>query len=76
MEIIKDARVINAILRKMSKENNFEIENVYVNQDYKYIQTIDHDKKDADFCRTEYKGNVYKVRYFDGCFNPFMVKLQ
>jgi hypothetical protein len=76
MEIIKDARVINAILRKMSKENNFEFENVYVNQDYKYIQTIDHDKKDADFCRTEYKGSVYKVRYFDGCFSPFMVKLQ
>jgi hypothetical protein len=75
MQIVRDARVINAILRKMAKENNFEFENVYVNQYHKYIQTIDHDKKDADFCLTNYKGKNYKVQYFSGCFNPYLVEL-
>ena len=73
--IIKDGRTINAILRKMAKENNFDINNVYFNEWYKYIQTIDHNKKDSDFCETEYKGSLYKVMYFSGCFNPFLVSM-
>jgi hypothetical protein len=73
--IIKDGRIANAVLRKMSKENNFEIENVYFDQCYKYINTVDINKPDADLCKTEYKGNRYKVKYFDGCFKPFIVRL-
>ena len=71
--IIKDGRVINAVLRKMSIENNFDIENVYFNQWYKYIQTVDHNKKDSDYCQTDYKGQQYKVKYYSGCFNPYLV---
>ena len=75
MEIVRDLRIGNAILRKMSKENNFDIENVYINNEFKYIHTIDIRKADADFCITEYKGNNYKVEYISGCFNPFIIKL-
>lgn len=71
--IIKNKRLIKAVLKKMAIENNFDIENVWVNEDYKYIQTVDNNKKDADFCRTEYGGRNYKVTYFSGCFNPFLV---
>jgi hypothetical protein len=73
--IVKDGRTINAVLRKMSIENDFDIDNVYFNQWYKYIHTVDVNKPDADFCVTEHKGNKYKVHYFSGCFNPYLVKL-
>jgi hypothetical protein len=73
--ILKDGRTINAVLRKMSKENNFDIENVYFNPWYKYIMTVDINKLDADFCITEYKGETYKVEYLSGSFNPYLVKL-
>lgn len=72
---VKDLRVGNAILRKMAKECGFDINNVFMNSDYKYIQTVDHDKKDADFCKTDYKGSMYRVEYVSGCFNPFITKI-
>jgi len=72
---VQDLRVGNAILRKMAKENNFNIDNVWMHTDYKYVCTINHDEKDADFCVTEYKGGKYRVSYFSGCFNPFIEKL-
>jgi hypothetical protein len=70
---MKDLRVLNAILRKMAKENDFDINNVYLCNKYKYINTIDINKKDADFCKTTYKGINYKVCYLSGCFNPFII---
>jgi hypothetical protein len=73
--VVTDLRVGNAILRKMAKENNFDIDNVWMHTDYKYVCTIDHDKKDADLCVTQYKDNVYKVNYFSGCFNPYIEKI-
>jgi hypothetical protein len=74
-EIIRDNRIGNAILRQMAKEYEFDINNVYLNENYKYVQTIDHNKKDADFCITIYKGKKYKVQYISGCFNPFLIKI-
>ena len=73
--IVKDNRKGNAILRKMAKEYNFDINNVYLNEWFKYIVTIDVNKKDADFCTTDYKGKTYKVQYFSGCFNPYIVQI-
>jgi hypothetical protein len=72
--IVKDIRVGKAVLRRMATEHNFDAENVYMNPKFKYIQTIDRDKKDADFCQVEYKGSVYQVRYFDGSFYPYLLK--
>ena len=69
-----DKRILNAILRKLCKENDVEISNVYIS-DFGYVQTVDNNKKDVDFCKTEYKGKTYKVQYFSGCFNPYIAEL-
>lgn len=71
---VKDLRIGNAILRKMAKENDFDINNVYLSP-FGYINTVDFSKPDADRCETEYKGKKYKVTYIDGCFNPFIIHL-
>jgi hypothetical protein len=72
--IVKNPRLGKAILKRMAKEHNFDADNVFMNPEFNYIQTIDPDKKDADFCQVEYKGSVYQVKYFDGCFFPYLVK--
>lgn len=75
MTTIKDNRIGNAILRKMAKESNFDINNVWLNEWYKYVQTVNCNLKDADFCQTEYKGKTYKVQYLSGCFNPYICEV-
>ena len=69
---ITDKTVANAILRKLCKENEVNINNVFIS-DYGYIETVDIRQKDVDFCSTDYKGTTYKVEYFSGCFNPYIV---
>lgn len=70
---VKDLRVGNAVLRKMAKECGFDIDNVYLSS-YGYVCTVDINKPDADFCKTDYKGITYRVEYASGCFNPFITK--
>lgn len=69
---VTDNRIGNAILRKLCKENNVDLNNVCLNPTYSYVETVNFDKADVDFCKTEYKGNTYKVQYFSGCFNPYI----
>jgi hypothetical protein len=66
---------IQKIMVKMCNENNIDINNVSLNKKFGYIETIDFNKKDLDFCTTNYKGQNYKVKYIDGCFNPFMFQI-
>ncbi len=75
MEVIKDRRVLNAILRKICKENDIDPNNVYISK-FGYVETVNVNKKDADFCSTIYKGVEYKVTYVDGCFNPFILPVK
>lgn len=75
MKTIKNKRVLNSILRKICKENDIDINNVYISE-FGYIKTVDINKKDADFCGTIYKGVEYKVRYLDGCFYPFILPVK
>ena len=70
--IVKDKRIGNAILRKLCKENDVNIENVWLSE-WGYIENVIREK-DVDFCQTDYKGSLYKVQYISGCFNPFIVK--
>ena len=72
--IVKDIRVGKAVLRRMAIKHNFDAGNVFMEPNFKYICTVDRDKEDADFCQVEYKGSVYQVKYFDGCFMPYLVK--
>lgn len=75
METTKDKRVLNAILRKICKENGIDINNVFISN-FGYIQTVNVNEKDADFCSTIYKGIKYKVCYLSGCFYPFIIPVK
>ena len=75
MKTIRDKRVLNAILRKMCKENDIDINNVYISE-FGYVKTVSFNKKDVDFCTTIYKGIEYKVRYLDGCFYPYILPVK
>lgn len=73
--ILKNKTIANAILRKMARECGFDIDNVYLSE-YGYVCTVDINKPDADFCKTDYKGVMYRVEYLEGCFNPFITITQ
>lgn len=75
MKTITNKRVLSAILRKICEENDIDPNNVYISK-FGYVETVDLNKKDADFCSTIYKGVEYKVTYVDGCFNPFILPLK
>ena len=75
MKATKDKRVLNAILRKICKENDIDINNVYMSK-FGYVETVDHNKKDVSYCSTTYKGIEYKVQYLDGCFCPFILPVK
>ena len=61
-EIVRDGRT----LRAMSKAGNFEYP-ITTGQPY-----VDNKSKSSWF---NYKGNEYRIRYYDGCFYPFVVKI-
>jgi hypothetical protein len=72
---MRDLRVLNAIARKMAKENNVSLGNFWIHPTYKYVVTVNFDLKDLDFCSTEYKGKAYKCNYVSGCFNPYIIAI-
>ena len=75
MEIIRDNRIGNAILRRMAKSMLCEGE-VYMDSRFHYIEfTCTDDITLISFARIEYKGCWYEARYFDGCFNPYLVRM-
>jgi len=59
MTIIKDLK----ILKRLSEKFNFKIDN-----DFKYI--VDDTVANIE----EMKKEGYFIKYFDGCFYPFLVK--
>jgi hypothetical protein len=73
-EMVTDIMEIKRVTKWMARENKVDIENISIHPKFKYIETIDHCKKDLDFCSTEYDKHEYAVQYFSGCFNPYLVK--
>lgn len=84
-QIVTDARVANAILRRAAIKNNlhpsFEMYLVYGHIECSAVK--DHDLSYDEywselhktlFSDVEYKGKRYKSQYFDGCFKPFVVE--
>ena len=61
-EIIRDGRILNALVKR-GLINEWD-------KKYKYVN-------DYEFCcnYTEYNNNKYVVMYFDGCFSPFVCKV-
>jgi hypothetical protein len=63
-EIIKDLRTLNAINKKIG--------NIFVfDKTYKYILSPTYYSIDID---RNLKKMGYSVKYFDGCFKPFITK--
>ena len=67
MKVIKDLKVLRAIVRQSKlTTNNYEL---IVNKRYKYL--------DSGYITApiQYKGKKYTSKYFDGCFCPYIVEL-
>ena len=81
-KVVKDKRVINAILRRAAKKNNVPERIKMEASPWGYIGIY---RTDADapainhlwdsFSNVEYKGKKYMSKYFDGCFNPYVVEM-
>ena len=67
-------KLLKAILKQICEENEIDQDNVFIDSKFGYVRTINHGKKDADFCSTVYNGAKYSVQYMDGCFYPFIVE--
>lgn len=60
----------------MQRKCEVDTNNVEIDEYFGYVHIIDFNKKDIDFCETEYRGITYKCRYLDGCFNPFILPVE
>ena len=60
MIIIKNKK----ILRSLSKKYNFEFCPIY-----KYVVFSEN-----YFLKFQHKNKKYKLKFFDGCFNPYLVQ--
>ena len=71
--IVKDRRVKNAVIRKICKENNIDNSNfaIYCNDEFNYMEYSND--VTITLLSTTYKGVLYTFKYFDGCFNAYMV---
>jgi hypothetical protein len=58
-------KVSAALARQMEKAGHFE----GYNSKYGYIEG------EVKHYRFEHKGRQYKIEYFSGCFNPFLLEL-
>lgn len=81
-KVVRDRRVINAILRRAAKKNNIPKGIKMESSQWGYIEIY---RTDADapeinyswhsFYDVEYKGKMYESRYFSGCFKPYVVEM-
>lgn len=85
-QIVTDARIANAILRRAAKKNNLHpafklylfqghIEcDMIAENDLSYDEYMFERHNKTHFSNVEYKGKKYMSKYFDGCFCPFVVE--
>lgn len=81
-KVVKDRRVINAILRRAAKKNNVPKGIKMEASAWGYIE-IYRTESDApainylwdSFSNVEYKGKKYQSKYFSGCFKPYVVEM-
>ena len=64
MQIVKDLRILKhfEIKHGLKFDKTFKY-NINNGWDFDYFKTY------------TYKGNQYKLKFFDGCFNPFLCKI-
>lgn len=75
MEIVRDNRIGNAILRRIMKQEDCTGE-VYMDSRFHYVEFTDTDDIWRLACASIiYNGYHYRTRYIDGCFNPYLVRM-
>ena len=65
-EIVTDGRVLNALVKRGLIDEWDKI--------YKYINEYKLDRLSSQD-RIIYNNNMYIIKYFDGCFSPFVCKV-
>ena len=67
-KVIEDLRVLNPISKKF---------NLDFCKQYKYYNgdSNSNNKGECLPLKFKHKDKIYKLKYFDGCFNPFLIEL-
>jgi len=65
--IVTDLRILKAI-----KNKGFIID---YDKNYKYVNDYNYYNSNKNINQFYYKNELYKIEYFDGCFNPFIIKI-
>ena len=63
-KIVNDCRVLRA-LKNRNYINSYDKNHKYIDCSFK--QQLNHN--------IEYKNNIYEIKYFDGCFMPFIIQI-
>ena len=63
-EIVTDGRVLNALVKR-GLINEWDKIHKYIN-DYNF---------GVNFWSFKYNNNYYEIKYFEGCFSPFVCKI-
>ena len=62
-KIVNDCRVLKAFKNK-GFIKDYDLQFKYIDCNFEQF-----------LYEFKYKNNTYKIKYFDGCFNPFVIKL-
>ena len=62
-DIVSDGRILKAF-KNRGFIKDYDLKFKYIDCDFKQFL---HEFK--------YKNNTYKIKYFDGCFSPFVIKV-
>ena len=66
-KLITDGRVLKSFIKRGFIKDYCKT--------YKYVDSFDYYNSDKNITSFEYKNNLYQIKYFDGCFNPFIIKI-
>ena len=66
-KIISDGRVLKAL-----KYRGFIID---YDKAHKYVDEHNYYNSNKSINEFYYKNELYKIKYFDGCFSPFVIKI-
>ena len=67
-KIITDARILKAI-----KKRNLIID---YDKNHGYIDEHNCYNSNKSINEFYYKNELYQIKYFDGCFNPYVIKIE
>ena len=66
-KIVTDARILKAFKNRGFIKDYDKI--------YKYVDSYDYYNSNKNIDSFYYKNELYKIKFFDGCFYPFVIKI-